>query len=181
MPIRPHPANNQRAGVAKSIEHWCLRTSRFLWQRHACSPGSREYCTAFVHVVLMAKLANMSAQLSQTGYYVQNNAASEEMCAVLRQEIEHLNKAGQLQPASIRLRTAGPSLGLPVTSSRAVRRGEDCAGVECSKAGVNELSVVLGGDIVEPQALALCPTLSLLLGKQAVASPPGPIRLQNLS
>lgn len=103
-----------------------------------------------------------------------DNVATGEVCAALRSELAALGSRGWLQPASLRLRTAGPSMGLPCTSSRPVRRGEDSEGVECAKAGVNELSVVLGGEVVEPQALvSCCPTIRAWLRGRASAADDG--------
>ena len=104
--------------------------------------------------------ASTSADLLETGHIVVDGLASADVCTALRSELAALHKSGRLTPASIRLRTAGASLGLPVTSSRPVRRGEDSEGVVCAKAGVSELSPVLGGDLEQPDVLADCPALS---------------------
>eukprot|EP01047_Picozoa_sp_COSAG01_P024536 COSAG01_NODE_1520_length_10029_cov_26.551374_2_plen_276_part_00 len=164
----PGPVRCAIAMATTGASRWCDDGAP-----RAAATAAEESSAASI-LLLSSLPAALASDLQETGYAVCDNVATGEVCAALRSELAALGSRGWLQPASLRLRTAGPSMGLPCTSSRPVRRGEDSEGVECAKAGVNELSVVLGGEVVEPQALvSCCPTIRAWLRGRASAADDG--------
>lgn len=86
---------------------------------------------------------SFSSSLQELGYCIVERAASASFCAAVRAEVEALAAARVLQPSLNRVATDRSGNGAMV-----------------HKAGVSELDVVLGGELVAPSALEASPSLS---------------------